>query len=104
MLNINISTPSSMLERLRVNFKAKRLVLSLTQDGLSKRSGVSLGSLKRFESSGAISLESLLKIALVLECIDDFANIAKHNELSIKSIDDILDKKKRKIKQRGTIK
>jgi transcriptional regulator with XRE-family HTH domain len=104
MLNINIITPSSMIEKLRVNFKSKRLVLNLTQDALSKRSGVSLGSLKRFESSGAISLESLLKIALVLECIDDFLNIANHKELSIRSIDDILNKKNKTIKQRGTIK
>ena len=104
MLNINITTPSLMIEKLRINFKTKRLALSLTQDALSKRSGISLGSLKRFEASGAISLESLLKIALVLECIDDFTNIANHKELSIKSIDDILNKKKRKINQRGTIK
>ncbi len=104
MLNINIITPSSMIEKLRANFKAKRLFLSLTQDGLSKRSGVSLGSLKRFEASGAISLDSLLQIALVLECIDDFASIANHKELSVKSIDDIFDKKKIKVKKRGTIK
>ena len=103
MLNINITTPSSMIEKLRVNFKSKRLFLSLTQDALSKRSGVSLGSLKRFEGSGAISLESLLKIALVLECIDDFTNIANHREVSIKSIDDMLHQRKIKIKKRGTI-
>jgi transcriptional regulator with XRE-family HTH domain len=103
MLDINITTPTSMIEKLRINFKTKRLFLSLTQDALSKRSGVSLGSLKRFESTGAISLVSLLKIALVLECIDDFANIANHKELSIKSIDDMINKKKAKIKKRGTI-
>jgi transcriptional regulator with XRE-family HTH domain len=45
----------------------KRLDKNPTQEGLAKRSGVSLGSLKRFESSGHISLESLLKLALVLE-------------------------------------
>lgn len=103
MLDINITTPTSMIEKLRINFKTKRLFLSLTQDALSKRSGVSLGSLKRFESTGAISLVSLLKIALVLECIDDFANIANHKESSIKSIDDMINKKKAKIKKRGTI-
>ncbi len=104
MLNINISTPTSMMERLRDKFKEKRLLLKLTQDGLSKRSGVSLGSLKRFESSGSISLESLLKISLVLECIDDFDIIANHKEVSINSIDELLSNKDSRIKKRGTIK
>jgi transcriptional regulator with XRE-family HTH domain len=66
MLNININTPSNIIELLKDNFKQRRLKFNLTQQGLSKRSGVSLGSLKRFESSGQISLESLLKVALVL--------------------------------------
>ena len=90
MLNININTPSNIIIQLKNNFKQRRLQFDLTQQGLSKRSGVSLGSLKRFESSGQISLESLLKVALVLECLDDFTSIAKQKELSINSIDDIL--------------
>ena len=76
MLNINIETPFSIMEVLKDNFKQKRLSFNLTQEGLSKKSDVSLGSLKRFENSGQISLESLLKLALVLECLEEFKNIA----------------------------
>jgi transcriptional regulator with XRE-family HTH domain len=103
MLDININTPVDIMAQLKDNFKQRRLQFNLTQQGLSKRSGVSLGSLKRFESSGQISLESLLKLALVLECLDDFTTIAKQKELPINSIEDILKEDKNSIKKRGSI-
>jgi transcriptional regulator with XRE-family HTH domain len=104
MLNINISTPVSTMKQLKTKFKNRRLFLNLTQSGLSKRSGVSLGSLKRFESSGHISLESLLKLSLVLECLDDFGNIAEHKEKPIGSLDEIMQAKVKSVKKRGSIK
>jgi len=104
MLNINISTPTQIMEELKIKFKQSRLSLNLTQDGLSKRSGVTLGSLKRFESTGQISLESLLKISLVLECLDDFKYIANPKDKHINSLDDIINSEVKSIKKRGTIK
>ena len=103
MLDININTPANIMAQLKDNFKQRRLQFNLTQQGLSKRSGVSLGSLKRFELTGQISLESLLKLALVLEYLDDFTIIAKQKELSINSIEDILKEDKNSIKKRGSI-
>lgn len=72
MLDTNISTPSSIMEELKTKFKQKRLSLNLTQEGLCKKSAVSLG---RFERTSLISLESLLKLALGLECLDVSKNI-----------------------------
>ncbi len=105
MLNINLSTPSSMIQTLKDKFKERRLSLDLTQEGLATKSGVSLGSLKRFESSGQIALESLLKLALVLECLDDFNTIADKKELQVNSIDELLKTTSAsKTKKRGKIK
>ena len=105
MLNINLSTPSSMIQILKDKFKERRLSLDLTQEGLATKSGVSLGSLKRFESSGQIALESLLKLALVLECLDDFHTIADQKELQVNSIDELLKTTSAsKTKKRGKIK
>ncbi len=103
MLDINIYTPFFVMEQLKTKFKQKRLCLNLTQEGLALRSAVSLGSLKRFESSGHISLESLLKLSAVLECLDDFLNIANPVK-TIHSIDDIINAKAEKTKKRGSIK
>ena len=102
MLAINISTPKSIMQNLKDNFKQKRLSLNLTQEGLSNKSGVSLGSIKRFESSGEISFESLLKVALVLNCLDDFKNIANEKDEQYETMDDLL--KIKPLKKRGAIK
>ena len=57
-------------------FKARRLAMNLTQRELAARSGVTWSSLKRFEREGLIALDSLLNLALVLDCIDDFDKLA----------------------------
>lgn len=50
-------------DRIR-NIRKRR---KISQVELSKKSGVSLGSIKRFEQSGEISLISLTKISIVLD-------------------------------------
>ena len=47
----------------------------ISQEELSKRCGVSFGSIKRFETTGKISLISLTKIAMELDCTDDHKNM-----------------------------
>jgi len=63
--------------------QAKRLSLNFSQKTLSERSGVSLGVIKKFEHSGKISLESLLKLALVLDALNDFEFIFKFDPQKI---------------------
>ncbi|MBU1667799.1 helix-turn-helix transcriptional regulator [bacterium] len=89
MLSFLPKTPKDITEELRAKFKARRKSLNYTQDELSSRSGVSLGSLKRFESSGKISLESLLKLALVLECLEGFSGVCEEREEMPQSIEDL---------------
>jgi transcriptional regulator with XRE-family HTH domain len=50
---------------LAMRVRARRREGKLSQAALAEKSGVSLGSLKRFERSGDISLASLLRIAVV---------------------------------------
>ena len=102
MLAINISTPKSIMQNLKDRFKQKRLSLNLTQEGLANKSGVRNERVKRFESSGEISLESLLKIALVLNCLDDFKNIANKKDEEYETMEDLL--KSKPIRKRGVIK
>jgi transcriptional regulator with XRE-family HTH domain len=50
--------------------------MNVTQRELAARSGVTWSSLKRFEREGLIALDSLLNLALVLDCLDDFDKLA----------------------------
>jgi transcriptional regulator with XRE-family HTH domain len=55
--------------------KILRKDLGFTQPEIAERSGVSLGSIKRFERTGKISLESLLKLTEVLGRLLEFEQI-----------------------------
>ena len=55
--------------------------MNMTQRELAARSGVTWASLKRFERQGLIALDSLLKLALVLECLDDFDRLAVGSQI-----------------------
>ena len=61
----------STAEKLRVLRKKS----DLSQAELAVRSGVSLGSLKRFETTGQISLESFFKLLHILGRLNEFDGI-----------------------------
>ena len=63
-----------------VKLKKLRKHKSYSQEELALRSGVSLGSIKRFERSGQISFESLLKIAHVLSRLEDFEKVFDYDD------------------------
>lgn len=76
---------NDIVKRMRARRKEKKL----TQVELSRLAGVSLGSLKRFEQTGNISLNSLIKIAFVLDCKEDFDSLfAKKGYSSIQEVID----------------
>jgi hypothetical protein len=52
-------------------------------------SGVSYGSIKRFETSGEISLYSLIRITRALDIIDEIDNL--FTQVEYKSIEEILN-------------
>ena len=90
MLSFLPKNPTAIQEEIKTKFRAKRKELKITQNQLSLKSDVSLGSIKRFESSGQISLESFLKIAFILECLDDFQNICTKKDTLPNSIEELL--------------
>ena len=89
-----LKTNQEVQKEIAFRFKQKRLDKNLTQEGLSERSGVSLGTLKRFENTGEISLQSLLKIALILNVLDEFDNLLKPDDKPVSLINPV------KVKQR----
>ena len=60
----------------------------LTQEQLSEKSNVSFGSIKRFETSGLISLLSLTKITVALDCVDELKNL--FTEVKYNSIEEVI--------------
>lgn len=65
-------TPKEISMEIADKERKRRKEAKLTQKQLSSKSGVSLGSLKRFEAGGEISLISLIKLSMALGYESDF--------------------------------
>lgn len=68
-------TPPEVSKALAERHRILRKQLKMSQEEMAERSGVSLGSLKRFESTGKISLDSLLKLTHLLGRLNEFDNL-----------------------------
>ncbi len=74
---VNSQTVQAVTNGLLQREKNRRKKMKITQRELSRKSGVSYASIRRFESTGEISLSSLLKIALALNALADFNSVFK---------------------------
>ena len=94
-----LKSSKELAEEISDRAKQHRIKLNITQRELAERSGVSFGSVKRFEQKGEISLKHLLQIAVVLRLAGDFESLFK--EQRYKSIDDVIQEKNKKERKRA---
>lgn len=83
-----LAIKNEIAKRLRLRRKEAKL----SQVELANRSGVSLGSVKRFEREGEVSLSSLIKLAVVLGYENDFEQLFKRK--NYQSIEEVLNETK----------
>lgn len=65
---------------------------SISQKKLADMSGVSYGSIKRFETTGQISLLSLTKIVIALDIADDLRSI--FTQIPYRTIEEVINEGK----------
>lgn len=87
----NSKTPNDIAKEFVEKIKQQRKMLKISQVQLAAKSGVSLGSIKRFESKYEISLNSLIKILIVLNLEKDFENL--FTQKTYNSIDEVINGK-----------
>ena len=107
-MNMIISNPMKSLltvskaqKEIQASTKAGRLAMGLTQAGLATRAGVNLPTLRKFEQKGQISLESFLKLLMVLDRLEAVVNALEPSEQVFSSIDDVLNSDKKPKPKRG---
>lgn len=81
-------TPPELNRLLAKRISAIRKRRKITQKALSEKSGVSLGSLKRFEQTGEISLLSFTKLAIALEIDSELETLFE--EVPFASIEEVI--------------
>lgn len=97
---ISLLTPAKAQLQLAENLRERRLAMGLTQAGLAARSGVALATLRKFERTGAASIETLLKLLAVVGGLEETIKATTPIEIEFSSIDEVIKadaKPKRKI-------
>lgn len=87
-------TPQEALEQAAAAIRQRRIGLQLTQEDLAQKSGVALATLRKFERTGLISLESFFKLATVLNILDQVVTAIEAQDQPA-SLDEILKEKKK---------
>ena len=85
----NPKTPNDIAKELIEKIKQHRKKLKISQAQLAVKSGVSLGSIKRFESRYEISLNSFIKILIALNLEQDLENLFTQKDYN--SIDEVIN-------------
>lgn len=85
----NSKTPNDIVKELVKKIKQHRKKLKISQAQLASKSGVSLGSIKRFESKYEISLTSFIKILIALNLERDLENLFTQKNYA--SIDEVIN-------------
>ena len=82
-------TPEELDQKLAQRVRKIRKRRSITQEKLASISGVSYGSIKRFETTGQISQLSLTKIAIAQHLPDELRNI--FTQVPYKDIQEVIN-------------
>ena len=96
---LNNLNPVYIAQSIAQKYKERRLELNIPQTELAQKSGVSYGSVKRFEKSAEISLKNLLMLAVVLNATEDF--LALFSKKQYKNISEVVLESEAKTRKRA---
>ena len=82
-------TPQQLAQEIAFREKERRRRLGYTQPELAAKAGVSVGSLRRFEQTGSIALESMVRLSRALECEEELAGL--FSKPAYRSIQEVID-------------
>ena len=74
-IDFKLTSPVDVMLSVAQRAKALRLEQNITQQELADKVGIAIGTVKRFEKSGEIQFNHLLRLALVLGRLDEFCNV-----------------------------
>ena len=97
MTDILLIIPADVMQRTAQRAKALRLEQNITQQELADKVGIAVGTVKRFEKTGEVQFNHLLRIALVLGRLDDFKTLFEPENVPAS----LYDFKAAKVRQRA---
>jgi len=70
-MSFSVATPDEILHLLGQRLRTQRLTQKLTQHDLAQMAGLSLGAVRKLESSGHSSVETLVRAVQALGLVDE---------------------------------
>jgi len=98
---LSLQTPREASQAMARRAKALRLRKAWTRATLALRAGVSAASLKRFETTGAASLDLVLRVAFALGALANFDQTFEAPESA--TLDELQAREKRPLRKRGRL-
>ena len=89
---IYFETPSDVAIKMAQKLKSIRKRRKITQKQLAARSNVSYATLRKFEKTGQISLESFIKISMELGLLNELSNL--FSDPTYNSIEEVINERK----------
>jgi transcriptional regulator with XRE-family HTH domain len=74
-LSLTIQAPVEIALAIAERCRTRRLALGFTRSQLAERAGVSSASLKRFERTGNVSFNALIRLAVALDATEGFEQL-----------------------------
>ena len=65
-MSVLLMSPPELCAEVAARVRQRRLAMDLTREGLAVRADVSVASIKRFETTGLIAFDALVRIAFAL--------------------------------------
>lgn len=104
MMTFMVSTIDEVLATLGARLRAQRLAQNLPQRELAQMAGLSLGALRKLETNGQTSLETLIRVVQALGLTGELENLFVLKRESIAQMEqaEIVHQRKRALRRRRT--
>ncbi len=83
IMNFNITTVDEILRQFAHRLRAQRLAQAIAQHDLALMAGLSLGAVRKLETDGQCSLETLIRVAQALGLVGELEPLFLQNPESI---------------------
>lgn len=90
MVALDLMTPGEVAGAVAERAQARRVAFGLTQAEVADRTGIGLSSLRRFESSGRIGFDALVRLAFVLDAVEPLGGLFP--EPAFRSVDEVVER------------
>ncbi len=91
MVSLSLITANDVQQQLALAVRTKRKQIKLSRDALAKKSTVPASTIKKFETTGQISLRQFILLWQCVDTLESLVKLAEKDPYQPTSIDEVLN-------------